>query len=133
MAPDDNDVTRGTTAMFLIVAALFLCGCADAPEPGEKLGHPLQRMQLVKVEGDGSDQWEIWYDTDSNSQILCHHSGYTGSYGGRSTSCVVVSKQPDTKQSQLTPLLKLPTCRTGEAITNDLGMSPFHCVQEVKP
>lgn len=82
--------TQKIATICLWLAVMMLFGCADAPQAGEKLENPFKRMQLVRVEGDSPDQWEIWLDTDTNTQILCHHSGYTGSSGGRSTSCVVV-------------------------------------------
>lgn len=67
---------------------LFLSGCGDEPKPNAK--HPFTDMKLIRVEGDSPDQWEIWEDQVSHARILCHHSGWTGDTGGRSTSCVVV-------------------------------------------
>lgn len=77
-------------AVFLF--CLLLTGCAEDNPSGRPVRSPYNQMKLVTVEGDGSDEWEIWEDTVTKTRILCHHSGFSGSYGGRSTSCVVVGE-----------------------------------------
>lgn len=79
---------------LLLLPILLFAGCqSDDPTHTEKITQiTSNQIKFIAVEGDAGDQWEIWEDTVSGKRILCHHSGYTGSPGGRSTSCVVVTK-----------------------------------------
>jgi hypothetical protein len=83
--------------LWLVVLALLagilpMASCAgDEPDAANPVRKFVQ-MELVTIEGEETDQWEIWRDTVSHTRILCHHSGFTGSSGGRSTSCVTVSE-----------------------------------------
>lgn len=77
----------------ILALALFMWGCTEDAPTHESFDkeHEYKQLQLISVEGGWTDQWEIWKDTVSGARILCHHSGSSGSYGGRSTSCFVVS------------------------------------------
>lgn len=81
---------------LILIAVIIFVGCQEDAPSHNSFGadHPFANMKLIGVEGGGDDQWEIWqYKMNPNIQILCHHSGFTGSYGGRSTSCVVVESK----------------------------------------
>lgn len=84
---------RGNMRKMILLLVIIFVGCQEDAPSHNSFGadHPFVNMKLISVEGGGDDQWEIWgYNADPNIRILCHHSGFTGSYGGRSTSCVAV-------------------------------------------
>jgi len=75
--------------LFLLLAAGLAYLFAGCSKPHAQESERPQQIKLIAYEGNSEDAWEIWEDTQTHNRIVCHHSGYTGNAGGRSTSCVL--------------------------------------------